>query len=401
MAKEHLYKSYVSTAAKLIQQYDGNTPFNDFLKKYFTLHKKYGSRDRKHITHLCYCYFRLGYAATALETEEKILLALFLCSDNEHEIIAELKPEWKENLTLPIEEKLKLVGYPFSIENIFPWQDELSEPIDTRAFVVSHLIQPDVFLRIRPGKKQQVIKKLQENKVQYTELNDECLAIPNNIKIDNVLVINKEMVVQDYSSQRISEFFATIKLETGNRKPELKVWDCCAASGGKSILAYDMLGNIHLTVSDIRSSIIHNLKQRFKEAGIAKYQSYEFDLTQPVTKAFPLRSGEGFDLVICDVPCSGSGTWGRTPEQLCFFTEDKIDYYATLQKKIVQNVIPHVKQGGYFLYITCSVFKKENEEVVDYILKHSNLQLIKNEVLIGYDKKADTMFGALFKTSVV
>jgi len=396
MAKQHLYKGYISTAATIIQQYGGSIPFNDFLKKYFALHKKYGSRDRKHITHLCYCYYRLGHAAQALETEKKVLLALFLCSNDEHEILSELRPEWKENFTLPAEEKLKLPDYSFSPENIFPWQHELTEGIDGSAFAKSHLIQPGLFLRVRPGCRKQVTEKLQYNAIAYSEINDDCLALPNNTKIDELLVLNKEVVVQDYSSQRIAEFFQIIKSDI---RHQTSIWDCCAASGGKSILAHDVFRNIDLTVSDIRSSIIHNLKQRFKEAGISHYQSYELDLTKPVLKALPLGSGEGFDLIICDVPCSGSGTWGRTPEQIHFFAADKIDYYASLQKQIVQNVLKHVKPGGYFLYITCSVFKKENEEVVDFILENADLRLMKKEVLIGYDKKADTMFAALFKNS--
>ena len=69
----------------------------------------------------------------------------------------------------------------------------------------------------------------------------------------------------------------------------------------------------------------------------------------------------------------------------------------SLRKQIVQNVIRHVKKDGFFLYITCSVFKKENEEVVEFIQRNSELELIKKELLKGYDKKADTMFAALFK----
>lgn len=389
MAKEHLYKSYVTAAATIIQHYDGSTPLNDHLKKYFALHKKYGSRDRKQITHLCYCYYRLGLAEMALETEERILLASFLCSSDSNEILTELKPEWKEHFIDSIEEKLKLIGYSFSIENIFPWQDELSEGIDATAFALSHLIQPDLFLRIRPGYKKQVIQKLQESNIELREPMQDSIALPNNTKIDELFVLDKEVVVQDYSSQRIAEFLNII---TSNIKHPTSVWDCCAASGGKSILAYDVLKNIDLTVSDIRSSIIHNLKQRFAAAGITKYHSFVSDLASPKSEIPNLKS----EIIIADVPCSGSGTWGRTPEQLHFFTAEKIDYYSNLQKQIVKNVIPHVKQGGYFLYITCSVFKKENEEVVDFILANAKMQLVKKEILIGYDKKADTMFGALF-----
>ena len=61
------------------------------------------------------------------------------------------------------------------------------------------------------------------------------------------------------------------------------------------------------------------------------------------------------------------------------------------------NTIPHLTENSFFLYITCSVFKKENEEVVEFIQKNFKLQLVKEVVLIGYNKKADTMFSALLE----
>ena len=68
-----------------------------------------------------------------------------------------------------------------------------------------------------------------------------------------------------------------------------------------------------------------------------------------------------------------------------------------MQKKIVATAITQLEPGGYFLYITCSVFKKENEEAVDFIKNEYKLQLVKMELLKGYDKKADTMFAALLQ----
>ena len=216
------------------------------------------------------------------------------------------------------------------------------------------------------------------------------------------------------NSQRVGEF---IKSKIENRKSKIKVWDCCAASGGKSIMAYDLIPQIELTVSDIRPSIVHNLNNRLAEAGIKNYRSFVVDLSPSpkgrIEKRSPnseggrekasrtsqhinLSTNQLFDLIIFDAPCSGSGTWSRTPEQLYFFKPEDITRYSNLQKKIASNVIPLIKQGGRLLYITCSVFKKENEEVVEFIKKQSGLTLVKMELLKGYDKKADTLFAALF-----
>ncbi|MGE5106188.1 MAG: methyltransferase domain-containing protein, partial [Sphingobacteriales bacterium] len=193
------------------------------------------------------------------------------------------------------------------------------------------------------------------------------------------------------NSQRAGEL---MQLSTINLQPSTyKVWDCCAASGGKSILVKDVSGNIDLTVSDIRESILYNLKKRFDEAGIKNYNSFLADLST-VNCQLPATN---FDLIIADVPCSGSGTWSRTPEQLYFFNNSAIGQYSQLQKKIITNVVLKLKPGGHLLYITCSVFKRENEELVNFIREKFHLQLIKQEVLKGYDKKADTMFAALLQ----
>ena len=106
-----------------------------------------------------------------------------------------------------------------------------------------------------------------------------------------------------------------------------------------------------------------------------------------------------FDLIIADVPCSGSGTWGRTPEQLLYFEKESVSRYASLQKKILSSVSSSIKSGGYLLYITCSVFKKENTEIVEWISSQFPLQLQKQQLIAGYELKADTMFAALFKRS--
>ena len=67
------------------------------------------------------------------------------------------------------------------------------------------------------------------------------------------------------------------------------------------------------------------------------------------------------------------------------------------QKKIVNNTMMHLAKDGWFVYITCSVFAEENENMVDYIQEHHSCQLMEMKYLKGYDKKADTLFVAYFK----
>lgn len=393
---------HIATAASIIAVYNGEVPLSNYLKQFFASNKKYGGKDRKFIAHFCFLYYRLANACSNLSVEETIKLALFLSSDEASNYADLFASEWQPLLSETLQNKLDFIATIYSGFNVglcFPLVNELSESIDATAFSVSHLVQPDVFLRIRPKQKEKVLRKLSAADISYQLVNETCLALPNNSKIEEVLQIDREVVVQDYSSQRVGEFLDVLtKTQISNSKPiaigsPITVWDCCAASGGKSILAADILGNIRLTVSDIRATIIQNLKNRLAKAGVPIYNVFVADISNPKFQI----SNSKFKLIICDAPCSGSGTWGRTPENLSFFKQNDIAKYTQLQQQITTNVLKCLLPNGYFLYITCSVFKQENEQMVDFILQQNpKFTVVKQELLIGYTKKADSMFAALF-----
>lgn len=383
------YFSHINTAKTILQQYAGEVPFSNFLKNFFTKEKKYGSRDRRTISSLCYNYFRLGSALNESSIDDRLITSTFILSAQPNELLEIERPQWNEKISCSLQEKIEWLQ--IDVNEIFPFNNELSVNVDRPAFNKSFLIQPDLFIRTRPGKHQQVLNKLNVSKQTYKEINNRCIVLANSTKLDEIIDINRDAVIQDLSSQRVGEMMLLPQLPKA-----ATVWDCCAASGGKSIMAYDFLNEINLTVSDVRQSIIHNLHVRFKEAGIKRFQSFVADITD----SNKLKAAVGtskFDLIICDVPCSGSGTWSRTPEQLLFFKQHEITRYADRQKKIALNAIQYLKPAGYFLYVTCSVFEKENEQLVQFIQQQSKLQLIKMELLKGYHLKADTMFAALFK----
>lgn len=376
-------QAYLRSAAEIVRVYDGRIPFAAWLKTYFSQHKKFGSKDRKRVADLCFCYFRLGKAFDHLGTDERLLAAQTLCRADSV-FVAGLKPEWQHLSGLPLPDKLAGL-LPEGLNAIFPLPEDVSEVIDKNAFGTSHLVQPDLFLRLRPGQKETVLQKLEAASVSFSVEGD-CVRLPNGSKIDTVLSLDREAVVQDKNSQRVPDL-----LPQTLENAAFSCWDCCAASGGKSILLHDRFPRVSMAVSDVRESILHNLKSRFRRAGINRYGSFVADVSSP---GFGLQ--KKFDLVLCDAPCSGSGTWGRTPEQLRFFDEKKIDHYASLQKAIALNAARCLKKGGLFLYVTCSVFAKENEGVVAFIAAQTGLALKEQRYFTGYGEKADTLYAALF-----
>ena len=390
------YDNNLRYATKMITEYKGTTPLSAWLKDYFRKNKQMGSSDRRIISDLLYSFYRLGHSSKNIPVEQKLLAALFLCNHVSHPLLKHLQPLWDLHIGEGIMAKLKRVKADADInisDKLFPYYSELSEGIDAKAYELSFLLQPKLFIRIRPGKKEVFLRKLKAAKIIFQELKDDCLSLPNGTKADLILKLDEEAVIQDYNSQQTG---VLLQCHISGFMPQLSVWDCCAASGGKSIMIWDKHQNIDLTVSDKRKLILENLVTRFSKAGIKKYRSFVADLSHnkfELTTSAPQK----FDLIICDAPCTGSGTWSRSPEQLYYFDSTDIEKYSLLQKQILENIIPYMAPGGMLLYITCSVFKKENEDVVKFMKEYLNLMVEEVSLLKGYDMQADSMFVALVR----
>lgn len=389
------FDNQLRIAGTIIDAYHGEEPLHVWLKDFFRVHKQMGSRDRKTVAGLVYGYYRLGHSVREMSVAERILLGLFFTSDRPGEFLEYFRGDWNKAADRPLEEKISLVD-GFDPADIFPWKNELSEGVDHAAFCLSFLRQPDLFLRIRPGYKELALARLSRPSdpvataavTAHEFIPPSTLRLPNGTKVEELFTPDKEVVIQDYSSQRVAAF-----LRADAAGAPRKFWDACAASGGKSILVHDLFPDADITVSDIRESILRNLQQRFHKVGIKEYHSFEVDLSKPD----PWMPAERMDLVLTDVPCTGSGTWSRTPEELYFFNPKKIPDYQSTQKSILSNVISSLTPGACLVYSTCSVFKKENEDMAAFIRSHQfGLRQERAEVLRGYDQKADTMYAARF-----
>ena len=341
----------------------------------------------------------MGKAMRSLSTEERVLVGLFLCGKKEDPLLALLRPLWNQHISRSVTEKITVLGEianaPSDAEvlstveqEIFPYSDLLSKSLATSNWALSLLEQPLLFIRLRPGKEQQVIEALEAQSISFEQVGERSLALPATTSLNSWPGINRDFVIQDLSSQRIGSMLSALPASATENS-----WDCCAASGGKSILALDTLGPLSLTVSDKRKTILQQLHRRFAQAQITDYKTIEIDLSRPIPSSF----SDTFSLIWADVPCSGSGTWSRTPEQLYFFEQPSLATFKSLQQAILRTALTKLRPEGYLLYSTCSVFAQENEEQVAWLENEMGLCCVQQQLFDGSAQQADTLYAALLQ----
>lgn len=377
---------HIRAFEQVLASYDGKLPLHRHLISYFKQNKQMGSSDRRWASRYVYSYFRLGKALMQLPAIERLAIADFLCNNDLSLITEHIFPAAIPYIGHTVKEKVAFVKsqyIAFILEDVFPFKEELSEGIDKETFLLSLFVQPDLFIRVRETHLPAVKAKIEAAGVMVNELSDTTLAMPNGTKLEQIIDDQRLYQVQDFSSQKTGAYFEP--------QPYDNWWDCCAASGGKSLLIHSLEPKVKLLVSDVRETSLGNLQERFQLAGIKDYQKKVIDLLQNNDQI--LHHYE-FDGILLDAPCSGAGTWGRTPEMLYFFEDYKVANYAKLQKGIAENVVKFLKSGKPLIYMTCSVFKAENEDVVNDMLAKFPLKLEQMELIKGYNDKADSMFVA-------
>lgn len=211
--------------------------------------------------------------------------------------------------------------------------------------------------RATKGDREELIKKLEGEGVKTGT----DTIFPESVRIlelDNLGFLGSfedgDFVIQDESSQFIGKI---VGLPSGAR-----VLDLCAAPGGKSLLFAEMEEVDEIISCDISESKTELIEDNVRRIGTDKIRTKVNDAS-----LYNPDFLDGFDLVICDLPCSGLGVMGRKRDIKYNVTEDKIRELAILQKKILENAVRYVKKGGRLIYSTCTMTKAENEENFTFI----------------------------------
>lgn len=190
--------------------------------------------------------------------------------------------------------------------------------------------------------------------------------------------------IQDEGSQLVSELVQP--------NPGEQFLDYCSGSGGKSLaIAPSMAGRGQIYLHDIRPLILHEARRRLRRAGM---QNAQF-LASGHPRLNSLKNK--IDWVLVDVPCSGSGTYRRNPDMKWKGSDVMMARLIQEQREIFGQALSYVRPGGKIVYATCSLFKQENEQQIDFFLKTFPVKLAAAPLSIHPESNGpDGFFGALF-----
>lgn len=163
--------------------------------------------------------------------------------------------------------------------------------------------------------------------------------------------------IQDEGSQLVAALVGA--------QPEMRVADWCAGAGGKTLALAMMMGNRgHIAACDVSASRLDGAVRRLRRAGV---HNVERHLVEAGDKWAKRRAG-GFDRVLVDAPCTGTGTWRRNPDARLRLAERDLAELQPKQSVILQQAARLVRTGGTLVYATCSLLAEENEAQVDAFL---------------------------------
>lgn len=168
-----------------------------------------------------------------------------------------------------------------------------------------------------------------------------------------------------------------------------EVLDMCAAPGGKSVYFAGAGENIKVLSCDVYYHRLELIQQYARRMGV-KLNVRLMDAT-----VYNKSLTNAYDVVLCDVPCSGLGVAAKKPDVYLFKDKDQIFGITETQAKILENGSRYVRDGGTLVYSTCTLLKDENEDIIKKFLKQNrHFRLEEEKYFLPDGKGSDGFFVA-------
>ena len=350
-----------------------------FLNGLFRNNPKYGSKDRRRIGDAVFRVFRdYVFLQKLLPEKEENAENLLLCSS----VLAgekEFPRSWLEKCDIPeklLLEAAKKENFSARVECLLGKNLSMTEniPSELLPYFPSNDAAEDVaaslperspvwFRNNFPGDGKKTGCIMDEFtssgvKILFHAFKEDAFRLENDkrVQLQEFSAFREGLFeIQDLSSQCIGGTLLALPLPENAR-----VLDYCAGGGGKSLQIASCIRKQKGKVFswDIRSNKLEELRKRAAKAHLDNIHTLD-----------RIPQQRAFDAVLLDVPCSGSGRWRRAPEQRLLLTEEEIASLVRIQREILENAAPLVKQGGILVYGTCSCFYCENEGNIRYFLE--------------------------------
>ena len=215
-------------------------------------------------------------------------------------------------------------------------------------------------------------------------LYDRYIEVPRDVGV-KLLLATPEFVQGLFSFQNPSAYEVVKLLDL---KSGMKVWDACAAPGGKTALMAEMDRSLEILATDSSASRLEKMQDLVNRLGLTNIKTETIDLSTDVT------SSSKFDRILLDVPCSNMGVIARRPESVYRLTPESISEIAELQYKILEKASAALAPGGRIVYATCSPDPTETTRVIARFVKaHPEFVKVGEPVLPGLkDSRLDGFF---------
>lgn len=337
-------------------------PADNTVNVYFRTHRYIGSKDRRFITDIIWQTLRhygrikkiCGRAPSA-----RIAVMILLAFQNK---AVDLLFSGEKYAPLPLaDEEKTLLGklppqWPAETEECPDWLKNRLEERDIAAMTAD--APQDLRVNTLKTNRDDVLKMLEDAglKAEKTPLSPVGIRLTGRPNITALDVFQNGLVeIQDEGSQLVS-----LLTRAG---PGEQVIDWCAGAGGKTLALSAMMqarGTLH--AADMNTKRLRDLPDRACRAGAANVI---------ILNDYKNLKPE-YDLVLVDAPCTGTGTWRRSPDARWRTTAEQSAEVVKIQAEILERASSYVKKGGRLFYITCSLDRAENEEQAQAFLKKHN-----------------------------
>lgn len=310
-------------------------------------------------------------------------------------------PDWKQLEATPsrrikgrFDELNKIRKYR---ESVADWMDDLAvEELGEKVWDKEiHALnqQADVIIRVNRLKtdKKTLQKLLREDNIDTDFIKNypDALILKQRSNIFKTEAFKNGLFeVQDASSQLVAELLDVA--------PGMRVADCCAGAGGKSLhLAAKMDNKGQIIALDIYGNKLNELRRRARRNGIHNIETREIDSNKVIKKLH-----NTMDRVLIDAPCSGLGVLRRNPDAKWKLQPEFIDRIRQTQIEILNSYSRMLKPGGKMVYATCSILPSENQgQIKNFLASESGkgFKLIKDKKILSHESGFDGFYMALLE----